>query len=365
MTPGLNRRAVRIFASILDLTTQSGQATRPNHIKASSVRQNHLRIIMNNETLINTFEMICERLGNIESNLYNLTEREKNKDLQRVGKLVSRLFGWQFDVIRRPDLEKKMIVDRDVVSSLCTLQKRGPSEFSQARVELDTEYCLPLWYDERLESVKQEPSQDDLAVFEGVDLDILLKQREETDLVTCEQASLESDYIYVLDDIAQRATVNKLDSRFQGVRYDSGGFWLWTKRNVSLTMPEWVEAAVELYAILGHEVNGEDTVCVTPLSMRTAELASMTCISLSDDGKRRLKTSPEGEAFKKHHHVEPVYVANNMTFDGFKSDIASFLDWKKISDMYHEVEEEVDYEADDDDYEVELDDYEDELDDLV
>lgn len=245
---------------------------------------------MDNDKLINVFEMLCERLGKIEESVSAIKEHIKETERTKLGRINNNVFGWKFKVTRTADF----IRDK---KGAWQPETEGSRLIQAAFVSYPIwDQCLPAWYYEDI--VKDTLPQYLQECLKGVDVDSLVKM--EKDLLTqpkeiaedikCSQLGVESQYKYVSVFVAQQILKKSVGQQADGVQYGEFGMWIWTSIcHPGYTIDELVNIIQPAFEKLGvcMETSSDETVGICPIiNSEIAQVASfMESLDMRSDSK--------------------------------------------------------------------------------
>lgn len=255
---------------------------------------------MADDRLINTFEMLCERLGNIETTLDILTRHARKNEMTKYGEIDGQLFGWKFNVYLVPDLVlRRREYDSLKHWRLPSTDQNTIHAFYQVYISVDEiEDSLPTWFRDKVAS--QNPDRPD-PIFHGLDMHKLKQTcKDGRPHPLCHEDGIypESDYTFVRDEIAARVCRADMDTRLGGVQHAMYGFFAWTRDDIALSLQEWVEITAKIYSKLGVSLGNENTVCIHPLKFRAAEVGAITSEILTVKARKRLRDSSLGKELR-------------------------------------------------------------------
>lgn len=230
---------------------------------------------MESDKLITVFEMLCDRLGNMEENISQMKEHLKENQRTKLGRVDSQLFGCSFNVKRVADRER----DPDRFPAVFRPEVQGSRLISAAFIYYPNDPQLPYYYQEIVKDSMSKDMQDHLY---GIDVEALVKlERDilvetEADGIKCSQVGLDSQYTYISDEIAQRTLEKHQDHRVKGIRHGTYGMWIWTHyQSAGFTIDELIGIVEKAFKPVGICLDITNGMEICPIrSPAFAEVAS-------------------------------------------------------------------------------------------
>lgn len=231
---------------------------------------------MENDKLIDVFEMLCERLGNIEKSVSNVEEHLKESQRVQIGKIDTNLFGWKINVRRVADFERHF---EEGWRAECP----GSRLIRAAYVSYPDDLWLPAWYDKEItKDALSDSMRGYLQCLDQVKIDYLVKlERElavkmesnaECESIMCSEIGIKSRYTYVHEFVVQQVLLNLQDDRVSNIQNESAGFWVWM--SAGLTIDALMEVIQKAFERLGICLDATKTTCVYPIHPTLATVAS-------------------------------------------------------------------------------------------
>lgn len=230
---------------------------------------------MDNDKLINVFEMLCERLGNIEESVSAIKEHIKETQRTKLGRLDTNVFGWKFGVTRDADFYRD---DEGAWQP----ETEGSRLIQAAFVHYpNCTECLPAWYDKDI--IKETLPKFLQECLNGVDVDTLVKmerdlltQPEETaESIKCSQIGLKSQYRYVSEFVAQQVLKHSVGKQAAGVQHAEFGMWIWAhSHHPGYTIDDLVNIIQPAFEKLGISLASDQSIDISPISSAVAQVAA-------------------------------------------------------------------------------------------
>lgn len=209
------------------------------------------------------FDMLINRLSNLESSVDKLTQHHKYQELIKLGTIDHHLFDWPIQVKRYPDIDEYD-------------EHKSPSRSFYAvfiQDEYWDEYCIPPWYSDKLKSPIPDPE------FVGINMESLRTFENELENgigdepVTCKKMGIDSPFRFIHEEIMDRALHQQLGSnKIDHILHSQDDAGIWMTSRTPFNIEQWMRIYQDACRILGRDFKPDQSANIYPIHKWIAEL---------------------------------------------------------------------------------------------